>query len=72
MLCCCSCCLDTSLQFCLLVLSNLAVVPAVRVALRLGLATGAAPAVVLGLNGAASAFYHMCDLEVGLRALYHL
>ncbi|CAM9729687.1 unnamed protein product, partial [Ectocarpus fasciculatus] len=51
-------------QFCLLVLSNLAVVPAVRVALRLGLATGAAPAVVLGLNGAASAFYHMCDLEL--------
>lgn len=51
-------------QFCLLVLSNLAVVPAVRLSLRLGAATGAAPAVVLGLNGAASALYHMCDLEV--------
>eukprot|EP00903_Cladosiphon_okamuranus_P013676 g12737.t1 len=51
-------------QFCLLVLSNLAVVPAVRLSLRLGAAVGAAPAMVLGLNGAASALYHMCDLEL--------
>ena len=51
-------------QFCLLVLSNLAVVPGVRLALRLGAATGAAPAVVLALTGAASAAYHVCDLEV--------
>lgn len=58
-------------QFCLLVLSNLAVVPAVRLALRLGAATGAAPAVVLGLNGAASALYHMCDLEVSSLLLVH-
>eukprot|EP00904_Undaria_pinnatifida_P004430 jgi/Undpi1/13989/HiC_scaffold_9.g03640.m1 len=50
-------------QFCLLVLSNLAVVPGVRLALRLGAATGAAPAVVLALTGAASAAYHVCDLE---------
>ncbi|CAN0362771.1 unnamed protein product, partial [Laminaria digitata] len=51
-------------QFFLLVLSNLAVVPGVRLALRLGAATGAAPAVVLALTGAASAAYHVCDLEV--------
>lgn len=56
-------------QFCLLVLSNLAVVPAVRLSLRLGAAVGAAPAVVLGLNGAASALYHMCDLEVSCGGL---
>lgn len=48
----------------LLVGSNLAVIPGVREALRLGASVGSAPAVVLALNGAASAVYHMCDLEV--------
>lgn len=68
---CSRCSIDRNKQFCLLVLSNLAVVPAVRLALRLGAATGAAPAVVLGLNGAASALYHACDLEVSSLPLVH-
>lgn len=48
----------------LLVGSNLAVVPGVLVALRLGVAVGSAPAVVLTLNGAVSGLYHLCDLQV--------
>lgn len=44
--------------------SNLAVIPGVRVALKLGGGVGAAPAMVLGFNGIASAMYHLCDLEV--------
>lgn len=48
--------------------TNLAVVPGVRTALSLGATVGSAPAVVLALNGAASAVYHMCDLEVCDRA----